>query len=146
MRSARKNNALRFDLRRFVWLSAVLTLPFQLAAQPPLPTLILRWDYPDTNNAAGFLLLRGTNVCAGTGKTNRTAMAGPTPPGIHTFSAAATNASGAATSTPVQVRVVRVTLEKAPTPAGPWTSDEAIYKTWQSGPSNQFLRARLDLR
>lgn len=139
-----KKHALRFDLARFWAVVSVIASPI-LSAQP-LPTLNFAWDYPPTNTADGFLLLRGGALAAPPiPKTERTA-ATAVGPGLHTFTVAATNAGGAATSAPVQVRVLRVILEKSASPAGPWTADEALFKTWQSGPSNQFFRARLDLQ
>jgi hypothetical protein len=104
----------------------------------------MAWDYPSTNPPASFLLLWGTNaIPAG---TNTTATASNVPPGTHTFQAAALNAAGGATSAPVVVRVVRVNLETAPSPTGPWAGKVSIYELFTVGPTNGFLRARLDVQ
>jgi hypothetical protein len=139
-----KKNALRFDLARFVWWLGVIASPLTCVPQPALPSITMRWNYDPTNPPAAFTLLWGTNtIPAG---TNLTATASNAPPGSHTFKAAALNAAGGATSAPVVVRVVRVNLETAPSPTGPWAGRVSIYEVFTVGPTNGFLRARLDVQ
>ena len=99
------------------------------------------WDYPTNGPTASFLLLGPATVIP---TPITTATATNIPPGFHDFRAAATNAAGGATSAPVRVGVCKVTIERAGTADGPWETDTLFFRSYTLGPSNGFLRARLD--
>lgn len=99
------------------------------------------WDYAATNPPATFLLLGPQTVIP---TPLKAAVATNIPPGFHDFRAAATNDAGGATSAPVRVGVVKVTIERAGSPTGPWTTDTLYFRSYPLGPSNGFFRARMD--
>lgn len=142
MPSAWKNSALGLALARFVWASAVLTLAILTGASAAPPPLKFIWDYSETNAPAAFTLLWGTNRYFAS--TNLTGAVSNVPAGLQTFRVVATNTAGAATSGPVQLRLVRVTIESAPSPLGPWLAKTNFYEPLPG--TNQFIRSRVDLQ
>lgn len=99
------------------------------------------WDYPPTAPPASYLLLWGTNAVA---TTNTSATASNVLQGEYDFRAAATNASGGATGPVLRVRVVKVTIEQAGAVGGPWAVDTLLFRSYTLGPTNGFLRVRMD--
>lgn len=123
-----------------------LVLVGSLSAQPPpLPTVKMAWDYPSNAAAANFLLLWGNTNRIYVG-TNKEASVFNAVPRTYVFQAAATNISGAATSGPTTVRVVRVLLDSGPTPTGPWTVRQMIYDVVEIGTNNAFFRSRVEIQ
>lgn len=105
--------------------------------------LVLAFDYPATNNPIAWYLFDGINI-AGTSPGNvREVQSTTMALGNHSFSVAGYGSDGwTPASAVLAIRIARLSIQTAPTIAGPWTEKTNLVAAIDVG-TNLFVRGQL---